>query len=442
MSNRQVIVELTPRQQEFAAALLSGKYRYLLFGGAIRGGKSYVAIALLFLLCRVFPGSRWCLARKDLPTLKRNTLPTLEKLRPSSFADEVNKQNWTIDCVNGSQIVLFTESSDKDPELNRWRGLEVNGFVLEECNEFREAAFNKAIERAGSWTTPGKRQPPPLVIMTCNPARNWVKRLFYDPHKLGKLEPPFFYLPARVTDNPHLTPEYLASLETMRTTSPAAYQTFVEGDWSAADEPDQLVHYDWCLAAMHSVEHIPGKRHLGVDPARYGDDLATIAHRDGNAITHIESWPETSISQVADYVAVRMADGPVDADCVKVDSVGLGAGVVDDLRKRGFGVVEVAGGAAAEPDEESAYTFANLRSQLHWRFREALRQGQVVLPDEPRLMEDLTSIKYAVTGDKHITVESKDQLKKRLGRSPDFSDAAIYAFTALASEPELAWSWA
>lgn len=113
-----------------------------------------------------------------------------------------------------------------------------------------------------------------------------------------------------------------------------------------------------------------------------------------------------------------------------VDSVGLGAGVVDSLRAQGYPVTEVISGAKAVEQRGDTFRFKNLRSQMWWLTREALRTGKVCLDvDDPRLREDLTAPRYAISGDKVITVESKDQIKKRIGRSTDAADAVVYALS-------------
>ena len=174
----------TPAQRQFTQALFSGDYRYLAYGGAIRSGKSALAIMLAQTLCRVYPKSRWAIVRKDLPTLRRNVVPTFEKFRIQGFMGPINYATWIATATNGSEIVFFTESISDDPDLNRWRGLEVNGFFPDEANELQEVSWAKMIERAGSWVVPtGFTQPPPFIVPTFNPSAGWVKRIFYDPAK-------------------------------------------------------------------------------------------------------------------------------------------------------------------------------------------------------------------------------------------------------------------
>lgn len=167
-------------------------------------------------------------------------------MKPAGFAGDLNQGTWSYPCENGSVIFLFPESIKGDPDLDRWKGLEVNGLILEEAPELEERSWYKAIERAGSWVVPSGEQPPPLILLTSNPAVGWVKRLFHDPWKSGTLAPPYYYLPATIHDNPHLPPEYLASL---RNLPEQEYKRFVEGDW----ETSSGRYYDTLNPRVHLI---------------------------------------------------------------------------------------------------------------------------------------------------------------------------------------------
>lgn len=231
-----------PKQESFARAVFSGEYKYLLAGGAIRGGKSAICLTIICALAKMFPGSRWAVVRQDLPTLRRNTIPTFNKFAPRPFVGPINQTDWTATCQNGSQIIFFSESLSEDPDYNRWRGLEVNGFLLEEANELSgdERSFHVAIQRAGAWIIPhAKVQPPPLILLTCNPSPGWVKELFYDPwtegnsdaQPQGKLEAPYYFEQMLPSDNHYLTQQYLDSLEEIQRRNPDEYNRMVLGRW-------------------------------------------------------------------------------------------------------------------------------------------------------------------------------------------------------------------
>lgn len=181
-------------------------------------------------LARVYPRSRWAIVRKDLPSIRRNVLPAFSKFRIPGFTGDINFASWTSVCANGSEILFVNENINADPDLDAWKGLEVNGFVLEEANELSSAAWYKAVERAGSWVVPDGEQPSPLILLTCNPGLGWVKETFYDAWKRDALREPFYFQPATVADNPHISSEYREALKNL---PEREYRRFVLGDWDS-----------------------------------------------------------------------------------------------------------------------------------------------------------------------------------------------------------------
>jgi hypothetical protein len=227
------LFEPFPKQEEFINAVLSGDYTFVLFGGAIRGGKTFSLLALFLILCRIYPGSRWALVRKDLPTIKRNLYPSWNKIKPTNFIQKHNNETHTVTFTNGSQIIFYPENYAQDKQLDRWKGLEVNGFGFEEINECQQVTLYKAFERAGSYVVPGlKVQPKPIVVGTCNPTQGWVKETVYTPWKKGTLKKSWLYIQSRIHDNiPLLTaqPDYLPSLR--ENLNVYEFLVYVEGDW-------------------------------------------------------------------------------------------------------------------------------------------------------------------------------------------------------------------
>lgn len=147
----------------------------------------------------------------------------------SQYIKEFNRNTYTLTWNNGSQIVFMAESFDSDKELNRFRGLEINGGFIDEVNEIQEATFDKIIERSGSWFH--SKECPTKILMSCNPSLNWVKTRFYDKWKTGTLPPKTAYIQAFITDNPYIPQEYLDSLKLLPRYQ---YEVFVEGNWDIA----------------------------------------------------------------------------------------------------------------------------------------------------------------------------------------------------------------
>ena len=230
---KEVLFAPFPKQEEFLEAVFSEKYSFILYGGAIRGGKTYALLGLFILLSKIYPGSRWAIVRADLPTIKRNLYPSWDKIKPINFIKHHDRELHTVTFTNNSQIIFFPESYDTDKELNRWRGLEVNGFGFEEINECQRISLSKAFERAGSYIIKdAKRQPPPIVVATANPSFGWVKSEIYEPYSKGLLNSNWHYIQSRIYDNKPLLEEQPLYLQSLKDNlNRFEYEVFVEGNW-------------------------------------------------------------------------------------------------------------------------------------------------------------------------------------------------------------------
>lgn len=229
-----------PKQKEFQEAVEKGEHSVIIYGGAIRGGKTYVVLGALLTICRIFPGSRYAIVRESMPSIRLNVFPSFNQLVPQSWTKQMPTQynNWTWIGTNDSEIIFFPENFDMDKDLERFKGLEIDGVAIEEISEIQEATFYKCIERRGTYKMgerkkakeAGKAIPPQVVLATCNPTSNWVKSTFYDPWVDGKLKPNWLYIQSKVYDNPHVPKEWI---EEKRQELPAAlFDRFVDGDWN------------------------------------------------------------------------------------------------------------------------------------------------------------------------------------------------------------------
>jgi hypothetical protein len=129
---------------------------------------------------------------------------------------------------------------------------------------------------------------------------------------------------------------------------------------------------------------------------------------------------------------------------IGIDTIGVGGGVYDRLAELGYAVVSVDVSQSTELTDLSGENhFSNLRSALWWALREALDPdglNPLALPDDDILIGDLTAPTWTLTSRGAIVVESKDNMKKRLGRSTDAADGVALALYALAF-PDWTESW-
>ncbi len=159
---------------------------------------------------------------------------------------------------------------------------------------------------------------------------------------------------------------------------------------------------------------------LGVDVARFGDDASVIFPRQGLASFTPKILRNLDSTQGAGHVAQAWSKWGADAAFID-DTGGYGAGWIDALIGLGRDPVGVQfSGKPLDP------RYTNKRAEMWFEMVEWIKRGGA-LPDNPELMADLVAPTYTFKGDK-LQLESKDQIKARLGRSPDLGDALALTF--------------
>lgn len=171
----------------------------------------------------------------------------------------------------------------------------------------------------------------------------------------------------------------------------------------------------------------------GVDVARTGEDQSVMIMRDDYNFIALEKWTKASITESAGRVERLCIRHKLDS--ITVDADGLGAGLVDILRERGLPVIAFHGMQRCDRrDETGELSFLNMRSYAWWNMRCLLdprNSYNVTLPRDDDLISDLCAPKWEIRSGSVIKVESKDEIKKRIHRSPDAGDAAIYCYCSL-----------
>jgi hypothetical protein len=207
---------------------------------------------------------------------------------------------------------------------------------------------------------------------------------------------------------------------------------------SPTQSRDALIRLEWCFEASKKFDElrgdndrideskIVGLQSLGCDVANSeAGDKAAEAYGKGNVLLTIEDFPCPNANEFGHSIHKKIHEFGIAAHCVAVDGVGVGAGAVNALKEDGDTVYDVQSGAGYVKLEGMVEEFQNLRSQMWWQARIDLQKGLLILPRDDELFADLTTPKWTTRGGK-IFVESKEEIKKRLGRSPNKGDAFVY----------------
>lgn len=229
------------------------------------------------------------------------------------------------------------------------------------------------------------------------------------------------------------------------------YANRVLGEFKSSDE-DSVIPLEWVEAAIERWQawkdsgEDPGPLTVvGVDVARMGTDQTVIALRRGYIVTELRhSHHEDTMATTGRVVGVLEANPGARA---VVDVIGLGSGVVDRLREQGFKrtIAFNASSGTTRKDRSGELGFQNVRSSAWWWLREQLDPAfdpTLCLPPDDLLIGDLSAPRYSLTSTGRIQVESKDEIRKRLGRSTDSGDATVQACFDAARGPGaafLAW---
>jgi hypothetical protein len=167
----------------------------------------------------------------------------------------------------------------------------------------------------------------------------------------------------------------------------------------------------------------------GLDVARFGSDKTALAIRKGRRLVgKIDKWQGKDLMQTCGIIFNKYEKAKkFKAECPKeilVDSIGIGAGVVDRLREMGLPARGVNVAEAASIDT----MYNRLRDELWFQVRDWFLSQEVAIEDDEELIAELTTVKYAYTNLGKLKVEAKDEMKKRGLHSPDLADAVCLSF--------------
>lgn len=400
----------------------------IVYGGSKGSGKSYLGAGLIFGDALMYPETHYFIARKELNDIRRFTMPTIREViinygLHAGYLQYDGRDNFYT-LPNGSKVFLISAKTlPSDPLFERFGSMQMTRGWIEEAGEFEVAAKNNLIASVGRWKNDtwgisGK------VLQTCNPTKNYLYREYYKPFKAGKLDPWKAFIQAYPGDNKKLPAGYLENLQ--RTLSQSEKERLLFGNWEYDDDPAALMDYD-SIISIFTNDHIPriGKRFMTVDVARFGADKSIIRVWDGFRVEHKVIMEKCSTVQVADKVKELSRELYVPKSNIVIDEDGVGGGVVDMVPgARGF----IANSKAFNKKGEN---YENLKSQCAYKLAEKVKNKEIYEqePDPMKqqiIIEDLEQIKEkSVEKEGKRGIIPKDQVKEKLGRSPDDGDTYI-----------------
>lgn len=424
-------MKLLPKQENAVYYLKDRETEELIYGGGAGGGKSKIGVLFCIEMCLKYPGVRGVMGRAKLKSLKETTLNTFfETTTYLKLNDEYvyNQSSGIIKWNNGSEILLkdlFLYPSD--PEFDSLGSLEITFAFVDECSQVSYKAWQ--ILKSRIRYKLNEYNLTPKILGTCNPSKNWTYTEFYNPHLNKELRPSRKFIQALPKDNPHLPESYIKTLLGL---DAASKKRLHDGDWNFDDNPYALFEYSNILG-MFTNEFIKptNENYMTCDIAYTGSDVFVIGIWSGLVLKKIIAIDKIDDVLVSKKIHELRLEYRVPIKNVVYDADGLQT-FTRNASKAGnlVGAVNFHNGARPiiiqGQDEKQTENFKNLKAQCYYYLSEAVKDNTIYIQDltfKKQIIEELEQINRLPMDDEgKFALEKKEEIRIRLGRSPDFAD--------------------
>ena len=342
-----------PKQHEAYQALsVQNKiHKYIIFGGAAGGGKSWLGAEWLLSMCIRFPQTSYFIGRNELSRLMKSSFITFGKVtRFHNLPEETWKLNAQYNIIkfpNGSYIdLLDLAKNPQDALYERFGSLEYTAGWIEEGGEVDFDAFDVLKSRIGRNNVikqGGKEyRIPSKMLVTCNPKKNWLYTTYYKPYVSGTLPTNSIFIPASYEDNVYTAEEYGENLSEIR--DPIKRARLKDGCWEYEETATALLSYEDILSLFvnnsandpyqklldeKEISAVP--KFIVVDVARKGKDLTTIYLWEGLQIKKVITEEVSDLSDLRDTIMDIANKHLISKENIIVDEDGVGCVMPETL---------------------------------------------------------------------------------------------------------------
>ena len=420
-----MIIEFTPtiKQDQVFELFDEDGITELLYGGGVGAAKTYLIAALAIIKCLQHPKIRVGLARNELTTLKKTTAVTFFEVLSSWGLEPIHDYKYNsiegnFTFSNGSEVI-FSELSYRpsDPDYTRLGGLLLTFALIDEAGECDSRGKEIYQSRIGRWMNE-EFNIKPLLIMTCNPSRNFLYDDFHTPSKEGTLAKHRAFVNATVYDNPYIPQSYIDNLKL--TLSSSEQQRLLNGNWDYDGDPNNLLDLTEVKNLYTNIVKTEGTKYISADIA-FTSDKCIVLLWDGLVIEQIHNL--TNDENREEFITTLASSNGVSQTNISYDSDGVGKYLAHHLRS----ARPIVNNSKAIGGEN----YINLKTQLYFKAVQLIKEGKLKIEDpnfKKDIEQELLAIKHKPkdTSESKIEMNSKADVKRLIGRSPDFADAIAY----------------
>ena len=440
----------SPKQFEALEYLTDKETTEVGYGGGAGGGKSFLGCFWQMMMRMKYPNTAGLIGRRELTNLKRTTLLTFFKVCAQYGLKEgvhytYNQQDSRIVFKNGSVVFLMDLSAQpSDPLYTRLGGLELTDAFVDESNEVPLDAINILKTRIGRKENE-KYGLKPKLLETFNPSKEHVYHRYYKPWRNKELPANRKFIRALPTDNPHIGQVYINQLFNADKTTK---ERLLYGNFEYDDDPNALIEFD-AIMDMWTNPPAGGKKYIVADIARYGSDRSVITLWDGLTLKEVHVAKKKNTEETAKMIKDLAFFNAVPYSHILIDSDGIGGGTLDQVKgAKGFIANSSPMAVGREKDKgnyanlkaQCAYTLARLVNERAIAIQVQKHVGTTETEFKENLIEELEQVKSKdIDKDGKLKVMPKDEVKEKIGRSPDFGDCflmrAYFEIDPAANEP-------
>lgn len=379
------------------------------------GKTTYLAAPMILWVMACFAGATIVITSGSWRQVKEQLFPAIQRFAPALPGWDI--QDTRVVAPNGSRLVGF--STD---DAGLFEGFHVGAggheetpllIIVDEAKSVKEGIF-EAIDRCR----------PTWLVLLSSPGPCTGR--FYRSHTSERQH--YRTHVVKAGDCPHINPQVLADIIARYGADHWFVRSSIHAEFT--EDPNSgliipLVHVERCVRGV--VAWKQGQIAAACDFAAGGDENV-LAVRLGNKVRIERAWRETNTMAAAgEFIAMFRALG-LKPGQITGDADGLGRPVIDRMRELGWPINELHNNA--KPQDPRLYS--NRAAELWGTAKEAIERGEVLLPDDPVLIAQLTGRKWKRWSDGTLALESKKDLRARGEQSPDRADALVTVMGDLA----------
>lgn len=411
----------------------------VLYGGAARGGKSWLLCLWKIMRRLAYPGSNGLIAREEMTKLKDTTQKTFFMV-----ADSLGLVEGVDYKFLGGKDVIFANGSReifrdlkylpvKDPEYDRIGSLDLSDAALDESQQIHWKAVQVLKGRYSVLTGTYKAKEngklvdkdwkiTPKAFYSCNPSKNWIYTDFYQPAQKGTLEPTKKFIAALPKDNPHVEPEYIESL---KTADKITRERLLYGNFDYDDDPNSLCSYD-AICDIFNNDHVepkPTDKRLVTDLAMKGRDLFIAMAWKGLVGEICFAKSQSTGKSIEEDLRTEKKNRGIPNRRIIADSDGLGSYLSSYIEN----IQEFRGGASPKDKK-----YGNLKDECAFMLAKKINDSELRLVNVPKEQQEEIKRQLSIClkqsaneDDTKLRLIKKSEMKEKLGCSPDYMDVLI-----------------